>query len=93
VAPRRGEQIYDVVLSRHGNLAWSGEYWMPVYEVNSPAGNGTAKLLPKKHVYQCIRSGPAVVERGEEIALKSLALTAQTLSWINGGQEKTARLP
>lgn len=26
IAPRRGERIYNVVLSEHGSLAWSGEY-------------------------------------------------------------------
>lgn len=95
IVPRRGERIYNVVLSAHGTLAWSGKYWREIYEPSVPPGPGaTAPApLPRFYVMKCNKTDSAVIERGEEIAVRSLKLTRQTLRWTSAGEEKTARLP
>jgi hypothetical protein len=95
IAPTRGERIYNVVLSGHGSLAWSGEYWRPIYEPPVAPGPGaTAPMpIPRKHISQCTETGMTVVERGEEIAVKSLVLSGERLTWMNGAEEKSTQLP
>jgi hypothetical protein len=91
ISPRRGEWIYSAVLSERGRLAWIGEYWTTIYEPPKAEGE-QATPLPRIHVMDCSGELATVIERGEEIAVNSLTLSGRTLSWINGGEERTIEL-
>ncbi|HYZ28595.1 MAG TPA: hypothetical protein VE570_06015 [Thermoleophilaceae bacterium] len=70
--------VYRIVVNRHGSVAWISDAPDNGYEVDE-AGTGD---LPK------------VVDKGKDIAPESLRLSpdGQTISWIDAGTPRSARL-